>query len=156
MLPLFLLPAAMKEDKAQSKQTEDEGVFLRFGDDGAAMKANLHRALRVRRKERPRTGKIRQIVESDGSIVRTRLKLAERLVEQAGAAPSRSVVVLISKGAAADPNAKLVIKSPATLVHKEGVNGSGSAGIGAGCEGDGWVGGGSEVGQDIGHVPSIP
>ena len=33
LLALFLLPMAMKENEGESKQAEDEGVFLWFGDD---------------------------------------------------------------------------------------------------------------------------
>ena len=41
----FVLRLSMEENKGEGKQAEDEGVFLRFGDDGAPMKAQLHRAV---------------------------------------------------------------------------------------------------------------
>ena len=49
-----LLMAAMKENKAQSKQAKDESVFFWFGDD-LAVDPNLHRAVGVCRKPRPPT-----------------------------------------------------------------------------------------------------
>ena len=110
---------------------------MRFGDDGAAMKANLHRAAAVAcRKKRPRNERSRtavKIIESEDAIGGTRFKAAKRFVQQARSAPRRSVVVLISERTAAHPNAQIVpIKEPtAASVHKHVRDGSVAA-----CEGD--------------------
>ena len=70
----------MEEHKTERKQAEDKRVFLRFGDDGAAMKANLHRASTIGRKTGSCVGQPRLIVESEDSIRGSRLKLAKRFV----------------------------------------------------------------------------
>ncbi len=156
-LAFSLHSAAMKEDKAQRKQAEDQGVFFWFGDDGAAMKAKLHRASTIGRKTGSCVGQPRLIVESEDSIRGSRLKLAERLGQNARSAPSRSVVVFIAKRSSADPNAKIIPVKVAggSPIHKQVRDGSVSVGVVAGLEGDGWSCGGCEVGQDIGHVPAV-
>ena len=84
LLSLFLLHhAAMKEDKAQSKQAKHKSVFFWFGDD-LAVDDEAYRTGAVRRKIRPVA---HPIIES------SRKKVANRFVDDAGAYPRRSLLV---------------------------------------------------------------
>ncbi len=67
---------AMKEDKAQSKQAEDEGVFFRFGDEGA-VDSDLYGSLRRRRK----------IGVRRGAVVSSRKEVTDGFVDDACARP---------------------------------------------------------------------
>ena len=76
LLATFLLPMAMEEDKAQGKEGEDEGVFLRFGDDLAA-----DDNLRLIAAGKPRVSKSKTIESS-------RMEVADGFVDDAGTAPT--------------------------------------------------------------------
>ncbi len=112
------------------------------------MKAKLHRALTIGRKSRYRTATTSRITESDDSIGGSRLKVAERLVQQSRSAPRRRSAALISEGTAAHPNAQIIpeIKPDAGPIHIQVGDGSAAA-----CEGDGGgvgdAGGKSDVGS---------
>ena len=140
---------AVKENEGERKQTKDNGVFLRFGDDGAAMKAKLYRALTMGRKSRYRTAATSRIIESDDSIGGSRLKVAERLVQQSRSAPRRRSAALISEGTAAHPNAQIIpeINPDAGPIHIQVGDGSAAA-----CEGDGGRVGGAGGKSDVGSA----
>ena len=78
----FLLSIAMKENKTQGKEGEDEGVFFRFRDEGA-VDDDPHRAVRLRRKPGFPTASTPPIIQG------SRIEVANRFVQDAGAYPSR-------------------------------------------------------------------
>lgn len=62
------------------QQAEEKGVFLRFEDDGAAMKANLHLAIAIGRKIRHGSGDSSSTIEHEFAIDCSRIKVAKRFV----------------------------------------------------------------------------
>ena len=81
-LALFLLHLAAAEDEGESKEAEEEGVFLRFGDDGA-----VHSELEGvgwAGEKSAGLGRRRQAVEG------SRIEVADGLGQQAGASPIHS------------------------------------------------------------------
>ena len=72
------------------------------------MESNLHRASTIGRKTGSCIGKPRLIVKSEDSIRGSRLKIAERFVQQSRSAARRSVVVFVAERPATHPNAKIV------------------------------------------------
>ncbi len=131
----FLLLPTMKKYKTQRKQAEDEGVFLRFGDD-LAVDNNPHRAVRRSRKSRNSS----PIIES------SRIEVADGFVDHARALPRRSLPVPIKQVGRLNANAPTIPMKIRSLIHKQAGNGSGASA----CDGDGrrigGVGGKSDVG----------
>ena len=105
----------MEEDKAQRKQAEDKGVFLRFGDEGA-VDADSHRTGGIRRKCRLKCG----IIEG------SRNEVADRFVQNAGTHPSRSIPAGIAQIASGDANPKAILIT--VLRHPKVGNDSASTG----------------------------
>ena len=85
----------MEENEGDGKQTEDEGVFLGFGDD-LAVDDDPNRAIGLRRKTR--SSRRRTIIES------SRMEVADGFVEDAGAHPSRRIPAGIGQIAPGDAN----------------------------------------------------
>ena len=122
---------ALEEDEDQGEEAEDEGVFLRFGDD-LAVDSNLYRALCICRK-----------ISSRGIIVGSRKEVADGFVDQAGARPSRSLPVGKGQIAPRDANPHLV--KSGIILHKKVGNGSIAAADGNGRR-VGGAGGKGDVG----------
>ena len=132
-MSFLLLHFAAVDNKAKGKEAEDKGVFFGFGDDGT-VEDEPHRALRIRRKTGGRS------VATEGS----RKEVADGLVDQSGAHPSRRLAGGIGQIAPGDTNSK-IISLIVILIHKKMRNGSAAAADGDGGRvGD--VGGKSDVG----------
>ena len=97
MAAFLLLQMAAENDKAQRKQTEDEGVFLWFGDD-LAVDDNPHRVV-PRRKS---AGAASIFMISEGS----RKEVANRFVNQARSHPRNSLSAPIKQVGRLDANAQ--------------------------------------------------
>ena len=135
----FLLDVAAKDNKTQSEQAEDEGVFFWFGDD-LAVDNNPHRAVRRSRKSR----------DASPIIEGSRIEVADGLVDYTGAHPRRSLIVAVNQVGRLNANAPTISMKIRSLVHKQAGNGSGaSAGNGDG----GRVGGAGEK-SDVGLAAS--
>ncbi len=106
----------MKEDKAQRKEGEDEGVFLRFGDD-LAVDDKPHRAVGSRRKIR--ISHSRTIIES------SRKEIADGFVDNARPHPSGRIPAGIRQTASRDPNPHII--SIGSIIQEEVGNGSAAA-----------------------------
>ena len=97
----FLSHSPMKENKAQRKEGENEGIFFWFGDD-LAVDPNLHRAVRLRRKMRTPKEATNPIVEG------SRKEVADGFVDDAGARPSRRLPAGIRESAPRDANPHVI------------------------------------------------
>ena len=125
----------MEENKTQSKQAENEGVFFRFGDD-LAVEGDLQRAIVARRKPG---------ILIAPTIIResSRKEVANRFVDDAGAYPSRRIPDGIGQTAPGNANSHPIFS--VLILHKKAGNGSAGAGDGDGRRvGD--AGGKSDVG----------
>ena len=105
---------AAENDKAQGKEAEDEGIFLRLRD-GLAVDDNPHRAAGIRRKKRPRI----EVIEG------SRMEVADRFVQNAGTHPSGRLPVGIGQSASGDANPKAILI--AIISHPKVGNGSAAA-----------------------------
>ena len=127
----------MKENKGQRKEAEDNGVFLRFGDD-LAVDDNSNRAVGLRRKTRPR------IARSTPIIVCSRKEVPDGFVQDARAHPRRSISAGIVQSRSGDTNSHLVVIG--IIIHEKMGNGSAAT-----AGGDGWgvrgAGGKSDIGS---------
>ncbi len=101
--------------KTEGKEAEDEGIFLRFGDD-LAVDDNPHRAAGIRRKCRLKCG----IIEG------SRKEIADRFVQNAGTHPSRRIPAGIGQSAPRNTNPKAILIT--AISHPKVGNGSATAG----------------------------
>ena len=113
--------AAVEDDKGEGKEGEEEGVFLRFGDDLAVDG------------DRQRASKSGQTT-SNGSEV-SRIKVADGFVEDAGSNPRRSLPASVKQVGRLNANAPTIPTTSTStsthririLVHPKAGNGSGAA-----------------------------
>ena len=127
---------AADNHKSQSKQAEDEGVFFWFGDD-LAVDDHSHRSVACRRKPG-----IRRAIIIEGP---SRKEVADGLVDDARAHPSRRIPGGVGQSASRDANPYCVLHS-IIIIHEKMGNGSVDAGDGDGRR-VGSVGGKSDVGS---------
>ena len=142
----------MKEDEAQSEEAKDEGIFLRFGDDGA-MDANAQAFISLPRmvtpKNCPRIERAVAVV-SLLSGKNGHVKVANRPVHRSGARPGdgHPAGAVDEVAAAANPRPNVVPTGVGDIPQKHvgesaavggGVVGEGERGRVGGVAGDGDV-----------------
>ena len=142
LLTAFLLEVAADNHKTQGKEAEEEGVFLRFGDD-LAVDDNPNRAVGLRRKKRRPSQ-----IESIHSLIieGSRKEIANGFVDDARARPSGRIPGGIGQSASRDANPN-VISATAIFIHEKMGNGSASA-----ADGDGRRVGGAGGKGDVGSA----
>ncbi len=132
-MAFLLLRYAAGNHKAQSKEAEDEGIFLRFGDDLAVDDDPQRRA---------KSGSSTSTVDIEGS----RIKVSDGFVDQARSHPRRSLIVAVKQVRRLNANSPTILNPNRILIHKETGNGSSASAGNSDSRRVGGAGGKSDVG----------